>query len=140
MLQREEAAKLVRQEGEARLAELKAGKTVALPWSPTRQLTRQLALAGGLSPMVVTPAFQVSTTHLPAYTGAMIPSGSYILVRVTQVTPGNPTDATKRKQAEAGLTRAYGDATMSSFMAGLRKTADVRLVNKAVLDGNKNNN
>jgi peptidyl-prolyl cis-trans isomerase D len=140
MLQREEAAKLVRKEGEARLADLRAGKTVALAWSATRQLTRQTALAGGLPSVVVMPAFQVSATHLPAYTGAVIPTGSYILVRVTQVTPGNPADATKRKQAEAGLTRAYGDATMSGFMAGLRKTADVRLVNKAVLDGNKNNN
>ncbi len=140
MLQREEAAKRARQDGEARLADLRAGKTAAMPWSPTRQLTRQVALASGLSPMVVTPAFQVSATHLPAYTGAAIPSGSYILVRVTQVTPGNPEDATKRKQAEAGLTRAYGDATMSGFMAGLRKTADVRLINKAVLEGNKNNN
>ncbi|NDU92488.1 MAG: peptidylprolyl isomerase [Ferrovum sp.] len=139
MLQREEAAKLVRQEGEARLADLKAGKTVVLTWSAIRQLTRRSALSGGLPSAVVTPAFQVSTTHLPAYTGAVLPTGSYILVRVTQVTPGNPTDATKRKQAETGLTRAYGDATMSSFMAGLRKTADVRLVNKAVLDSNKNN-
>lgn len=139
MLQREEAAKRVRQEGEARLADLKAGKTGALIWSATRQLTRQSALAGGLPSVVVTPAFQVSATHLPAYTGTMIPSGSYILVRVTQVTPGNPTDAAKRKQAEAGLTRAYGDATMSGFMAGLRKTAEVRLVNKAALETNKNN-
>jgi len=139
MLQREEAAKLVRQEGEARLADLKAGKTAALTWSATRQLTRQSALSGGLPSMVVTPAFQVSTTHLPAYTGTMIPSGSYILVRVTQVTSGNPADAAKRKQAEAGLTRAYGEATMSGFMAGLRKTADVRLVNKAVLETSKNN-
>jgi len=139
MLQREEAAKLVRQEGEARLADLKAGKTVALTWSATRQLTRQSALSGGLPAGVVTPAFQVSTTHLPAYTGTMMPSDSYILVRVTQVTPGNPADAAKRKQAEAGLTRAYGEATMSGFMAGLRKTADVRLVNKAMLETSKNN-
>ena len=139
MLLREEAAKLVRKEGEARLADLKAGKTVALTWSAMRQLTRQSALSGGLPSVVVTPAFQVSTTHLPAYTGTMVPSGSYILVRVTRVTPGNPADAAKRKQAEAGLTRAYGEATMSGFMAGLRKAGDVRLVNKAVLETSKNN-
>ncbi len=137
MLQREEAAKRVRQEGEARLADLRAGKPVTLSWSPTRQLTRQQALSGGLPPVVVTPAFQVSTTHLPAYAGAAIPSGTYVLVRVTQVTAGNPADPAKRKQAEAGLTRAYGDATMSGFIAGLRKAADVRLVNKAVLESKK---
>ncbi len=140
MLQREEAAKLVKKEGEARLADLKAGKTVAVTWSATRQLTRQTALAGGLPSVVVTPAFKVSATQLPAYTGTEMPSGSYFLVRVTQVTPGNPADATQRKQAEAGLTRAYGDATMSGFMAGLRKTADVRLINKAALEVNKNGN
>ncbi len=139
LLQREEAAKLVRQEGEARLTDLKAGKTIAFTWSAMRQLTRQSALSGGLPSMVVTPAFQVSTTHLPAYTGTMMPSGSYILVRVTQVSPGNPADAAKRKQAEAGLTRAYGEATMSDFMAGLRKTADVRLINKAALETSKSN-
>ncbi|MDE2259793.1 MAG: peptidylprolyl isomerase, partial [Betaproteobacteria bacterium] len=134
MLRREEAAKLVRREGEARLADLKAGKTVALTWSAKHLLTRQQALSGGLPSTVVTPAFQVNTTHLPAYTGSAAPSGSYVLVRVTQVTPGNPADPAKRRQAEAGLTRAYGDETLSGFIAALRKTADVRLVNKTVLD------
>ncbi|MDE2344665.1 MAG: SurA N-terminal domain-containing protein [Betaproteobacteria bacterium] len=133
-LQREAAARLARQDGEAQLAALQAGKADNLPWSKARQFTRQQALSERLPANVVTAAFAANPSHLPAYAGAALPTGTYALLRVSQVKEGNAGDAAKRKQAEVGLTRAYGDAVLTAFLAGLRQEATVRLLNKSVLE------
>ena len=133
-LQREEAAKLAKQEGEAQLAALQSGKEVSLPWSKARQFTRQVAAASGLPPALVTAAFQADPNHLPAYAGAALPTGTFALLRISEVSDGNVTDAVKRKQAEVGLTRAYGDAVLTGFLAELHQDATVRLLNKSVLE------
>ncbi|MBU6505277.1 MAG: SurA N-terminal domain-containing protein [Betaproteobacteria bacterium] len=133
-LQRDEAAKLAKADGEKQLAALQAGKGETLPWSKVRQFTRQQALSDGLPQGVVTAAFEANTSHLPAYAGALLPTGTYALLRISQVTEGNATDAAKRKQAEVALTRAYGDAVLTGFLAALRQDSTVRLINKSVLE------
>ncbi len=133
-LQHDAAVKLAQQAGEARLADLQSGKTVDLPWSKDRQFTRQTALSSGLPPALVTAAFKANPSHLPAFAGAPLPTGTYALLRISQVTPGNPADVVKRKQAETGLARAYGDALLTGFLEGLRKDATIRFVNKSVLE------
>lgn len=133
-LQHEGAAKLAKQAGEAQLVLLQSGKAGAMPWSKARQLTHQTALSGGLPPSLVIAVFQADPTRLPAYAGAVLPTGTYTLLRISAVTEGNAADPVKRKQAEVGLTRAYGDAVLSGFLEELRRNATIRLVKKNVLE------
>ncbi|KXW58311.1 peptidyl-prolyl cis-trans isomerase D [Ferrovum myxofaciens] len=134
-LEEQQAAVLARQAGEEKLKELQAGRTdPALTWSGERLLTRQQAYAGGLPSAVVTPAFRVDERHLPGYAGASTPEGGFVLVRVTQIQPGRTDESATRKEAETGLTRAYGDGAMEEFMAALRKKATIQVVDKSVLE------
>jgi peptidyl-prolyl cis-trans isomerase D len=137
-LRHEQAAKLAKQEGEARLADLKAGKAVALKWSDPKMVNRQEAL-GIMPPDLVAPAFKLEVDKLPAYAGVDSGSGAYAIARVSRVAPGNPADAARRKQAEVGLARGYGDEVMGEFLTALRANANVRLVNKAVMEKSAQN-
>ncbi len=135
-LRKQEAARLAHEAGEKALADLKAGKTVSLNWLPPLALSRDKALEGKASPQVMQAAFGMNGNKTPGYAGVDVPErGHYTLVQLVQVAPGNPSDSEVRMQAEAGLTRAYSDEVMLAFLNGLRNKADIRLVNKSVLEG-----
>jgi len=81
-LQREEAMKLAKADGDAKLEALKAGKDVDVKWPAPLGVNRQKP--GGLAPSVIEKAFRVDAKKLPAYVGAESPVG-YSLVKVTKV-------------------------------------------------------
>jgi peptidyl-prolyl cis-trans isomerase D len=132
-LTQEEASHLAHQAGEALLKDLQSGKNPSLNWSGERQLTRQQAFAGGLPAALVTPAFRLDEHHLPGYGAAPTADGGFALVRVTEVLPGRTDESGSRKEAEAGLTRAYADEAMAEFMTGLRQKATIQVLDKSVL-------
>ena len=138
LLRREEAGKLAAQEGAARLADLQAGKNISLKWSAVRRLNRQDAV-GGLPSGLVADVFKANANHLPVYTGSATANGSYVIAQISAVVPGTITDAARRKQAEIGLVRGYGDEVMAEFLAALRTEGSFRLVNKAILEKQKQN-
>lgn len=138
LLRREEAGKLAAQEGAARLADLQAGKNISLKWSAVRRLNRQDAV-GGLPSGLVADVFKANANHLPVYTGSATANGSYFIAQISAVVPGTITDAARRKQAEIGLVRGYGDEVMAEFLAALRTEGSFRLVNKAILEKQKQN-
>jgi peptidyl-prolyl cis-trans isomerase D len=138
LLRREEAGKLAAQEGAARLVDLQAGKSVGFKWSAARRFNRQDAL-GSLPAGLVDDVFKANPNHLPSFVGSATGNGSYVIAQVTAVVPGAITDTERRKQAETGLARGYGDEVMAEFLAALRTDGSFRLVNKALLEKQKQN-
>lgn len=137
-LRRQAAARLAHEAGEKILADLKAGKTVALDWSTPLALSRDKALEDKASSQVMRAVFSMDGSKTPGYAGVDVPErGHYTLVQLVRVAPGNPADPEVRMQAQTGLVRAYSDEVMLAFLNGLRDKADIRLVNKSVLEGNK---
>ncbi len=136
-LQQQEAAHLAAQAGASALSALQVGKPVDLSWSPAQLVTQQQAVAAGIPGEAVKPAFGVDAARLPAYTALATVSGNELLVRVSQIVPGATNDAAQRKQAETGLTQAYSDEVMSAYMTGIRQGAEVKLLNKTVLEVRK---
>src|SRR5258706_1092948 len=99
-LQRDAALKLARDDGEAKLKELQAGKDAGLKWPAPLAVNRQKP--GGLFPQVIDRVFRVDPKKLPAYVGVDTPAG-YALVQVTKVVDLEKGDDAKREALPARL-------------------------------------
>lgn len=129
-LQLEEAAKLARKDGEAKLAELKAGKDPGLKWSAPHAISR--AKAEGLPPQALREILSADAGKLPSYAGLGGDRG-YVLYRVTRVIPAPPkADADAKAELARQESQVGGDQFMA-YAASLRSRAKVE-VNKANLD------
>lgn len=116
-LQRKEAGALAVKAGEARLAELKAGKD-AVVWTAPQTVAR--AAPGQLSAESIKAVFAVSSKTLPGYAGTASRAGGYALYRVNAV----DSTATLPPQVAASLnqelTSVQANEEMSVFLASLR--------------------
>src|SRR6185369_11051066 len=81
-LQRDEATKIARVDGEAKLKEVQEGKDAGLKWPAPLAVNRQKP--GGLPPQVIDRVFRADAKKLPAYVGVDTPGG-YSLVQVSKV-------------------------------------------------------
>lgn len=134
-LTREEAARLAQKEGEAQLARLGKGETVALAWGEPQRVSR--VSSEGLSPAAVRAIFKVDVSHaqkLPAYAGAVLADGGYALYRIGQVLPqaANADDTQARKLRE-DYARIVAEEDFSAWLATLRQKYPVE-IRKAVLE------
>jgi peptidyl-prolyl cis-trans isomerase D len=122
-LQRQKAGELAAKDGEAKLAELAAGKQVALAWDKPKELTRQ-AVQPGFPADALTKIFRVEGKQLPAYVGAQNDKGGYSIYRVTKVTdPEIKDDGVK--SASAQLTGEVSRELFTAYLASLKKKSDV---------------
>jgi peptidyl-prolyl cis-trans isomerase D len=126
----QEAAKLARQDGEAKLAELKAGKDPGVKWSAPRAVSR--SKAEGVPPDALRQVLSADSTKLPAYAGMQGQQG-YMLYRVGKVIDAPAADDKDGKAAVARLETQTGSEQFSAFTASARSRAKVE-VNKANLD------
>jgi peptidyl-prolyl cis-trans isomerase D len=94
----EESARLAREAGEARLAELKAGKADASGFGPPKTVSR--SSAEGLPPAAIDVAYRVPGDALPAYAGVDLGAGQgYSIVQVLKVTTPAADELAKRDAA-----------------------------------------
>jgi len=128
-LRQQEAAKLARREGEAKLADLKAGKDPGLTWSALHVISR--TKSEGLPPEALRQILSADATKLPAYAGLGGERG-YVVYRVARVieAPPKPEDA---KAAHARFETQAGNEQFSAYTASLRSRAKVE-INKANLE------
>ncbi len=116
-LQREEAMKLAKADGEAKLAQLQAGKDAGLKWPAVLGVNRQKP--GGLFPAVIDKVFRADAKKLPAYLGVETPAG-YSLVQVSKVIDIEKVDDKQREALAARLKDAVAAEEMESTLASLR--------------------
>ena len=82
-LTREEAGKLARADGEARLAKLTKGEQADAAWGVARNVQR--VGAPNLPPAAAGAIFKADAAKLPAYVGTELPDGGYGLYRIGKV-------------------------------------------------------
>ncbi len=126
----EEAAKLARKDGEAKLAELKQGKDPGIKWSAPHPVSR--AKSEGLPPDALRQVLAADAAKLPAYTGIGAERG-FVLYRVGKVIEATPKDEKEAKAAAARLESQAGGEQFAAYTASLRSRAKVE-INKANLD------
>ena len=114
-----EAQKLAEQDGQAKLAKLRAGEQVNIPWSDPKLVSR--TAAAGLPPDALQQVFRVDGSKLPAYTGADYGQGSYALFKVTKVVEPAEIKSAQRREVTATLTQAAGQEDLAAYLGSLRK-------------------
>jgi len=129
-LQREEAMKLAKADGEKKLKELQEGKDAGLKWPAPLAVNRQKP--GGLFPQVVDRAFRADAKKLPAYVGADSPAG-YSLVKVSKVIEVEKVDEAQREQLGGRLREAVAAQELEATLASVRNRVGVK-VRKDALD------
>jgi peptidyl-prolyl cis-trans isomerase D len=121
-LQRDEAVKLAKADGEAKLKLLQEGKDAGVKWPAPLAVNRQKP--GGLFPQVIDRAFRVDARKLPAYAGAESPMG-YSLVQVTKVTQPEKIDEAQRTALGNQLRQAVSMVEMDAALDQLRRDVGV---------------
>ena len=123
-LQRDEAMKLARADGEAKLKDLQAGKDAGLKWPAPLAVNRQKP--GGLPPPVIDRVFRVDPKKLPAYVGVETPAG-YALVQVTKVIDVEKIDDAKRQALVSQLRDTVAATELEATLASLRERVGVKV-------------
>jgi len=132
LLKLEQAVKLATEKGEVVLAKLKAGDAGKdLEWIPSVTIDRKNAQ--GLSEEVMSQAFKINTSKLPAYAGFTNAKSSYTIVQVSHVGNALATDAEVKKNAEAELQAAVAAEYVSAYGKSLKAKSDV-VVNRKLLE------
>ncbi|HET9576499.1 MAG TPA: SurA N-terminal domain-containing protein [Usitatibacter sp.] len=123
-LQRDEALKLAKADGEAKLKQLQEGKDPGLKWPAALAVNRQKP--GGLFPQVIDRAFRADPKKLPAYLGAETPVG-YSLVKVTKVISPEKVDPAQRDQLAGRLRDAVAAEELEATLASVRNRVGVKV-------------
>jgi peptidyl-prolyl cis-trans isomerase D len=129
-LVRDEAMRLAREEGEAKLKELQAGKDAGLKWPAPLAVSRQKT--GGLFGQVLDRVFRMDAKKLPAYVGVENPAG-YSVVQISKVIELDKIDEQQRQALAARLRQAVADEELQSALTSVRDRVGVS-VKKGALD------
>lgn len=130
-LTREEAGKLAKKDGEAKLAALKAGTPVAdLKWPSLLAVSR--SNPGGLPPPVIDAAMKLEAKTIPAYAGTDNPAGGYSLIQVAKIIEAPVADEAKLKATSTRVAQAQTQQEMMSVLAQMRAKSDVSIAKDAL--------
>ena len=98
-LMQEKEVKLARQEGEAKLAQLKQDGGAAVSWSAPQMVTRERR--AGLHPEAAQAVFGADASKLPAYVGVAVPDGRYVIYRIGKVVETDSVDQQRPQEPRA---------------------------------------
>jgi len=118
-----EAQKLAQQEGQAKLAKLRAGEQVNIAWSDPKLVSR--SGAEGLPPAALQQLFRIDAAHLPAFAGADFGKGSYALLKLTKVVEPTDIKPSQRREITAALAQAAGQEELTAYLGSLRGASKV---------------
>jgi peptidyl-prolyl cis-trans isomerase D len=129
-LGQEKAARLAREEGEARLAKLRQGEALAMSWSAPQMVTRERR--AGLHAEAAQAVFSADPGRLPAYVGAPAPDGRYVIYRISKVVEGTAVDEQMRQGLARQIERTTAQEVASATLESWKKAADVKINKKAI--------
>lgn len=102
----EQTASLAAKQGQSQIEQLTQGKEPAgVNWSPFRLVGRQNT--EGLDGKTLKLIMSADSSKLPAYVGAPLPNGGYLILRVTRIVEESIPNPMLRAAVEAGLQQAY---------------------------------
>ncbi|WP_296949687.1 SurA N-terminal domain-containing protein [uncultured Massilia sp.] len=129
----EEALRLARQAGEAKLAAARGGDVAGFGEAKVVSRTKQ-------PPFNETAALAVlkaDTSKLPAYVGVEVPGQGYGVYRIAKVTQPAQPDQARRKQEAEQIGRAVGGAETYGYIEALKQKAKAKVTAKAADLGNR---
>lgn len=129
LLKRQEAQKLARADGEARLAALKGGDDKQA-WGAVKRVSRLDAKA--LPMPAVQPVFRAETAKLPAYVGVEVAGAGYALYRIGKVEAGDKLDDVRRQGMLGQLASLAAQEEVQSYLKALRARYKVEVNEKAM--------
>ncbi len=116
-LVRQQAARLAREAGEARLAALRSAPSDA-GFSATRTVSR--LQPQGVPEEAVKAIMRVPADALPAYVGVELDSGAYAVFRVSAARMPDSPDAQQREATSRAVVRQLGAADDDAFLKSLK--------------------
>ena len=120
-----EAARRAAEQGREKLALLRQGKEAGLAWSKPQLVSR--SDAKDIAASVLRQAFKTPTLKLPAYDGVEEADGTYVILRVTQVTDPKELAADRREAYTEALRRTRGQEEFNALVASARQKAGVTI-------------
>jgi peptidyl-prolyl cis-trans isomerase D len=131
----EEAMRLARQAGEAKLAALKASGD-ATGFGEVKVLSRTMQQPT-VNPAAAIAVLKADVSKLPAYIGVELPGQGYGLYRIGKVSLSAQPDQARRKQEAEAIARAIGNGEMYGYIEALKKKAKAKLNVKSADLGTK---
>ncbi|MDQ8022571.1 MAG: SurA N-terminal domain-containing protein [Moraxellaceae bacterium] len=120
----DEATKLAKADGEAKLAQLAKGEKLSLSWGASNKLKR----GAGLMPDAQKAVFGAPSDKLPAYVGVASPVGGYSLYRIDRVSkPVVAANDLRFEGTGAAYTRLAGELDSRAYITSLRDKLGVTI-------------
>ena len=129
LLVNQEAQKLARADGEARLTALQSG-TDKLAWGADKVVSRMDARL--LPPQAAPLVFRMDKSKLPGYAGVDLPGKGYALYRLSKVTPGAALDTARRQGLQGQLRSLAAQQEVAMYLSALRARYKVDVNQKAL--------
>jgi peptidyl-prolyl cis-trans isomerase D len=124
----EEAGKLVRKAGEAKLAALKASGD-ASGFGEAKMVSR--AKAQGINPSAALEVMKADVNKLPAYVGVDVPGVGYGIYRIGKVAQAANPDVARRTAEQQQISTALAQQEMHGFVEVMKQKAKVKLLKPA---------
>jgi peptidyl-prolyl cis-trans isomerase D len=121
----EEATRLARQAGEAKLAAAKASGDAA-GFGEVKVLSRTMEKPA-VNPIAALAVLKADVSKLPAYVGVELPGQGYGVYRIGKVTQPAQPDQTRRKQEAEAIARAVGSTEMYGYIEALKRKAKAKV-------------
>lgn len=119
-------------EGEARLADLKAGKAEDVKWSAPKTVSR--LQPNGLTREAVQLVAGADVARMPSFAGSVVSGDGYTLFKVTSVKQGAALGDEKRAQIAMAYQRFVQQADVASLMIALRDRHPVKIAKRPEAD------
>ena len=129
-LTREEAGKLAKKDGEAKLELLKQGKAADVKWPQLLSVSR--SSVGGLGPNVIEAAMKADPKTLPAYAGTENPGGGFVLVQVAKVNEAPAIDEAKLQTTRTRVAQSLSQQEILAALTQIRSKSDVSISKDAL--------
>jgi peptidyl-prolyl cis-trans isomerase D len=121
----DEAIRLARQAGEAKLAAAKASGDAA-GFGEVKVLSRTMQQPT-INPVAAVAVLRADVSKLPAYVGVELPGQGYGVYRIGKVTQPAQADQARRKQEAEAISRAVGSAEMADYIEALKHKAKAKV-------------
>ncbi|WP_297324870.1 SurA N-terminal domain-containing protein [Nitrosomonas sp.] len=113
------------EEGEAKLARLQDGDNIDVEWTEAKQISYMQSQ--GVDHETLRAIFRAQVNNLPAYVGAVSPSGGFSLIRISKVTEPQFTEEMNLNNFNKQLQQMITQEEISSYFSVLRKQYEVKV-------------
>ena len=121
---REEAAKLAKAAGEAKIAAAKASGDAA-GFGDVKVVSR--AKAPTIAPAAIADVLKADVTKLPAYVGVNVPGAGYAVYRISKVGQPAQLDVARRKSEQEQIGNVMAQQEMADYVEALKVKAKAKI-------------